>query len=404
MKRSQAVVATGSLLVGALVSSTLLNLYSDVRRKMSHEFAAYGPNAVLAPAQMTEQRRVDTALAAYTAEPWSSEWRAKLIDEDVLRRLELFRQKVNGLTAAPVLYVVVRVNQVAQGRVGDHAPAADTDNAVVVGTDFAALRRLNPNWRFQGAAEGLEPRACAVGAHLAALLHLGVGDAIQIQTLEYSGGETELPSLTLSISGILSSGASEDDQIFVPLGTLQQLAGLPGKISLVQLNFAGEPAEIEREIGALASLLPGLEVRPVRQIVYSEGRVLGTLRWLLASLTALILVITGLCVMATVTSIVLERRKDIAVMKALGATDREVMRLFLSEVAVAGLVGGVTGSMLGILVARDLGQRLFGVSLNLTAWTLPAVWLATTALAVLAGLLPVRLVRSVQPATILKGE
>ena len=161
---------------------------------------------------------------------------------------------------------------------------------------------------------------------------------------------------------------------------------------------------IERGISELSRRLPELEVRPVRQIVYSEGRVLGTLRTLLSSLTGLVLIITGLCVMATVLSIVLERRKDIAVMKALGASDRGIRLLFLSEVAALGLAGGMTGTILGIFVARDFGRRLFGVSLNVAAWTLPVVVLAAVLLALLASLVPLRVVSSVRPATILKGE
>jgi putative ABC transport system permease protein len=108
--------------------------------------------------------------------------------------------------------------------------------------------------------------------------------------------------------------------------------------------------------------------------------------------------------MATVLSIVLERRKDIAVMKALGASDRGIRLLFLSEVAALGLAGGMTGTILGTFVARDFGRRLFGVSLNVAAWTLPVVVLAAVLLALLASLVPLRVVSSVQPATILKGE
>ncbi len=405
VKRPQAAVAAGSLLVGALVSSTLLNLYSDVRRKMTNEFAAYGPNVVLAPAYVAEPgQRAASAVPAYSAETRQSEWRANLIDESVLTRLEPFRQRISGLAAAPVLYLVVRVERMANSGVSNAGQSADPDNAVAVGTDFAALWRLNPNWRLQGSAKTLERRACAVGAHVAAQLHVVVGDAIQLQTLERAASETKEAWQVFAISNVISTGTSEDDQIFVPLASLQQLAGLARKISLVQLNIPGEAPEIERGIRELSRSLPKVEVRPIRQIVYSEGKVLGTLRWLLASLTALIVTIIGLCVMATMTSILLERRKDIAVMKALGASDRRVMQLFLSEVAALGLLSGVLGSVLGVFLARDLGRRLFGVSLNAATWTLPAVGVATMLLAVLAAFLPIRVVRGIQPATMLKGE
>jgi putative ABC transport system permease protein len=141
----------------------------------------------------------------------------------------------------------------------------------------------------------------------------------------------------------------------------------------------------------------------VRAIVESQGRVLGTIRWLLVSLTALILVIVALCVMATMTAIVLERKKDVAVMKALGATDRLILRLFLCEGAGMGLTGGLLGFGLGLLLARELGLRLFGVPIEPAWWTLPLIGLGSGALTVVATLFPVRLAQSVQPATALKG-
>jgi putative ABC transport system permease protein len=177
-----------------------------------------------------------------------------------------------------------------------------------------------------------------------------------------------------------------------------------GKVTLVELSIPGETRDVERAVHRLAGLLPGLEVRPIRQIVYSEGKVLGTIRWLLLSLTILILVIIALCVMATMTAIVLERRKDIGLMKTLGAADALLMRLFMTEGASLGLVGGALGYVVGALLARILAERLFGVALSLNVWTLPAVCGLTVALAVFAALLPVRIVRAIQPTVVLKGE
>ena len=150
--------------------------------------------------------------------------------------------------------------------------------------------------------------------------------------------------------------------------------------------------------------MPGLEVRPIRQIVYSEGKVLGTFRWLLLSLTALILVMITLCVMATMTAIVLERRKDIGLMKALGAADALLMKLFLAEGAGLGLAGGMLGCGVGALLARTVGARLFDITLNVHAWAIPAVCALSVALVVLAAQAPVRVVRAILPTAVLKGE
>lgn len=386
VKRPQTVVAAGSLLVGAAVASMLLNLYGDVRHKMTQEFRAYGPNIVLAPpARLDESGRF-----------------SGVIGQDALDRVKPFRQQVNDLTAAPILYIVVRVSRLAPRLEKGDARPSESAAVVAVGTDFAALRRLNPNWRVEGLADTLDRSSCAIGAHLAARLHLGVGDTIEMEPMHVRAREGHPDGQVFPISNLVSTGSSEDDEVFVPLSALQQLAGLEGQISLVELNAPGDSAAVERIVRELST--PGLEVRPVRQIVYSQGHVLDTIRWLLASLTALILVIISLCIMATMTAILLERRKDIALMKALGASDLLMMELLLSEVAALGLVGGLAGYGLGVLLARDLGWRMFGVTLNSTGWTFPVVCLSSVVLAMLSTLPPVRMVRGIQPAQVLKGE
>jgi putative ABC transport system permease protein len=209
---------------------------------------------------------------------------------------------------------------------------------------------------------------------------------------------------TCHLASALTTGSSEDDQVFLPLEELQRVMGMAGKISLVQLRLDGETDEIESSIRELSKALPGVEVRPIRQIVYSEGRVLGVIRWFLLSVTGLILVIIAICLMATMTAIVLERRKDIGVMKALGASDLQVMQLFLAEGAALGMVGGCAGFFVGSFWAYGLAHQLFEVTLDVIWWTLPLVCGLAVLLTLGAAVFPVRMVRAIQPAVVLKGE
>lgn len=403
VKRSQAALAMASLLVGAAVTSMLLNLYGDARRKMTQEFRAFGANVVLAPASVA---------------PAVPSQGARVMDEAALGPLTEFAARRPGMVAAPILYGVVRLH-----RIPADSRLPEFENVVAVGTDYAALRRLNPGWRGDderveqrqaeklGKGQGgdrrgrseLAPGTCAVGAHLATRWRVRVGDSVTLQTVIEDGSPPQ-PGEFCRIATVLLTGVSEDDQVFLPLGALQSLVGMKGKISLIELSIPGETADVERAVHELRSLLPGVEVRPIRQIVYSEGKVLGTIRWLLLSLTGLILVIIALCVVATMTAIVLERRKDIGVMKALGASDPLVMRLFLTEGASLGLVGGAAGFFVGLLLADRMAHRLFATALSPNWWTLPLVVFLTTLLAVVAALFPVRIIRGIQPALVLKGE
>lgn len=402
VRRPQAAVAVVSLLVGAAVLSMLLGLYSGTQRAMRDEFRAYGANVVLAPAPSAS----DSASLPGTPAPARSE---ALLDEHLLERLTAFRQQVPGLVAVPQLDVAVHIDRPAVG-----GRSWQSANAVAVGTDYGALVALNRGWRRLAATRSLEGASCAVGRRVADRLRLQRGDTLEIAPWALTDGESLSaatgPRLQFKVAEVLTTGAAEDDRVFLPLATLQALASLQGRISLVELSVPGSPPDIERVVKALSadfggpSGAPVVEVRPVRQIVESEGKVLSTLRGLVLWLTTLILTIIALCVMATMTAIVLERRKDIAVMKALGAADRLVMRLFLAEGAGLGLVGGLTGALVGAAAAQDLGRRLFGVSLDFAWWVLPLVAFATMALAVLATSFPVRIIRKVQPAAVLKGE
>jgi len=386
VKRPQALVAAAALAVGATVAAMLLNLYSSVHREMSDEFRSYGANVIISQAP-------DPALRDG----------AGLFDRTAVDRVASHSEGPKRLAAVPVLSVVARL-----GRIPGDPRLPEFENAVAVGADFTALESLNPAWRLarprsvEPGTSGEGETEAILGARVAERLKLASGGTVSLEL-----GHRALPAAPAAVfrvAGVVSTGASEDDQVFVPLDRLQTLAGLPGKISLMELSVPGETPEIEGVVRELKSALPGLDVRPVRQIVYSAGHVLDTIRWLLISLSALILVIIALAVSATMTAIVLERRKDIAVMKALGAGDRLVMRLFLAEGAALGLVGGAAGFIVGSELARQASRRIFDAALRLDWRTLPAVVGASVLVAAAAALVPARLVSGVQPASVLKGE
>ena len=381
VKRAQAGLALGSLLIGSALAATLLNLQSGVRREMTEEFRSYGANVVLSP--------VASSLKSGQAE---------LMDEEVMARLAPWRERMAGLNYSPVLYVVTRLSKVSAD-----PRLPEVENVVAVGRDFATLRALYPASRLDGSMLS-EADSCVVGAHVASRLRARIGDTAQLESANSANQETAHPMRSFRIAGVLTTGAAEDDQVFIELGALQQLAGLAGKISLIEMTIPGESSEVERAIHNISEALPGVKLHPIRSIIESEGRALGTIRLLLISLTALILIIVGICVMATMMTIVLERKRDIAVMKALGASDGVVERLFLSEGAALGFLGGLSGFAAGLAAAWLIGRRLFDVNLGPTWWTFPLITAMAVVLALLATAFPVRMTRAIRPAVILKGE
>jgi len=391
VKRPQSALAFAALALGATVASLLMNLYGDARRKMQDEFRAYGPNVILLPAQ-TEALVSDL--------PANS---TSLMDEAELARIETLSHALDSATsrtlAVPVLYAVATIRPA-------NNPSVPASTLVATGSDFASLRLLNPAWKLNGEID--DRAGCLLGLHAADRLGLRAGDSIVLSSpgsaSGASSGAKSANPVDCRITGLISSGSAEDDQVFLPLGHLQQITNLEGSISLVEMRVSGTPTDVESAAQSFSRAFPELDVRPVREIVRSEGRLLTILRALIAWLAAIIIGVVALCVTATVTAIVLERRKEIAVMKALGASERIVSSLLLTEIGALGVAGGLAGFSVGAFLARRLGLDLFGVTLRVDWATLLPVLAAAVLVAALPALVPVSTVRSVDPARALRGE
>jgi putative ABC transport system permease protein len=359
--RGRLTVALIALSSGAAISSALLNINLDAEQKLTHEFRTLGANVVVAPPSVGS----DAALA----------------DAAAMERIaELHAPQLAG--AAPYLYV---------------AANAGTQPVILAGTWFDQVAKMNSWWKVDG--EWISSRDdrshCLVGQAAARQLGLAPGSHIDLRA-----GDRDA---SLTVAGIITAGGAEDSQIFTSLDVAQNLAGLPGRVSLVQLSVSGTSSEIEAFTSRLAGALPGLDVRPVRQLAAAEGSILGRIRGLIFWTITLILVLTTLGVLASMAALAMERSRDVGLMKALGGSVSRIMRLFLAEAAALGVVGGTIGFAIGVVLARWIGGRVFGVAISPRL----AVFPVTIALAVavaLAGALPLRLLGRVRPAEILRGE
>jgi putative ABC transport system permease protein len=207
----------------------------------------------------------------------------------------------------------------------------------------------------------------------------------------------------LTLVGIVDAGGAEDNQVFLQLPEVQSFAGLPGQIGLVQLSVRGTAKSISDYAARLATALPANEVRPIRQVTEAEGDLLNRIRLLIVSMVLLILVLTALCVLATMAALAMERRQDVGLMKALGGSIARIVALFMAEVGVLGATGGFVGAILGIELSRWMGQRVFGTAISVR-WEIFPLTIALMAAVALAGALPLRLLGKVKPAVIFRGE
>jgi putative ABC transport system permease protein len=294
------------------------------------------------------------------------------------------------------------------------------DVSVPDGTHFTTgVSSTNPWWHVSGRWFTEGAQECLIGAGLARRTGLHAGEALSVRA-----GDREH---TLTITGILSTGGREDDAIVAPLTIAQDLAGRPGQYRRLLVSALTKPADAfsERDPSTMTPAeydrwycspyissishqmqeeLPGVEVRTIRQVAEGEGRILGRVGSLMWLVTLAALLAAALAVGATSATTVLERRSEIGLMKALGASRRAVASFFLAEQSLLALIGGVAGYALGLFLARFLGIGIFGAAPEVRLILFPVVLALAAAVALLGSLLPLGRASRVDPAPVLRGE
>lgn len=353
-------VAGASVALSAALIAAALNLAMSIGKQTGQALRAYGANVVVLPG-------ATSADAYFPADSLNA-----------LRRIPSARA-VQGIV--PMLFVL--------GRAGA-APV------VLLGTDLAAAREVSPWWEVQPKVQSLAGARAVVGVNVARALAMRPGDQITLRV-----GSSHA---SVTVAAILSTGSSEDDRIVVDLGLAQHLSGRPGLVGLAQVSVLSRSGDLGYIVDQMAAALPDLRVQPIRQIAQAERRVLARVQKLLGLIAVIVALAAVVTVLATMSALALERRREVALMKAIGAGNHTVSRLFLSEVGALGLGGGILGYGMGWLLSQLAGRAMGASVVGGNAYTLLTTVGAAILLATAASLLPVLRVMDVEPAVALRGE
>jgi putative ABC transport system permease protein len=344
LRRRRLLLAFSALAVAAALATTLFSVYSDIERKISTEFSLYGANLVIAPE--------GSALTV------------------PLRAVEEARKL--GAIAAPFLFASSKLNG---------------QSVLLAGVDLAAAQPLTQYWHVEGSRTG-----CLAGVNVAERFHLQVGDGAQID------------GAPCRISGIVSTGGSEDNEFILPIPMVAAVANVRDAASLVQVRVAAE--RVARVQSALHDALPGTDVRLVRALAETESSVVLKIRVALFLLLALILAITTMSVSSNFSELVLERSREIGILKAIGAAERKIALLFVSESLILALFSTLAGYAAGLILAGWIGVSVFAapfaIHVNLAVLLIAAA--LTLAVAFAATAFAAGRIWRIQPAAILRGE
>ncbi|MFM2479838.1 FtsX-like permease family protein [Celerinatantimonas sp. YJH-8] len=348
-----------ALTVGAAIITAMAGVYFDINQKMSYELRSYGANFFVGPGK-----------AAY-------------LDQHDYQQM-LNQVPAHSLVASsPYLYGMVQ---------------SDLEKVVLMGVDFSQLKKLVPYWQVQGDWIGVsfDERNAMIGTKLAKKLELKLGSVIHV----INGNVRH----QFTIKGIIESGEDEDNYLIVNLPFVQNWLGHPGKINYAMFSIDNDHDQVAQFAHTLQQNFPKLTARPIRKVSASEGKVLDKIKLLMGLVAVVILILSTLCVNTTLTAMFAERRREFALQKALGASNKAITEQILKETIIMTVSAIVVGLALGYLLAQVLGETVFSASIDLR---LP-VFLITIVLSFLAALvaatIPTLRAIRIDPAKVLKGE
>ncbi len=413
-----------ALAMGMSVATAALSVSLDVGDRLAEEFRSLGANLLVTP----EADSLPLEIGGVDYRPANA---GAYLPEADLGKLKTIFWRFNIMAFAPILDVPVQAwspsskNWSSPGAVdGVTLLGTWSEHSVPIpdGTSYmTGIDKTNPWWHVEGEwfAEGVDE--CVVGATLAKNFGVKVGDTLNVNAAGGTGWRT------LKIVGLLTTGGPEDNAVVAALGTAQELAEKPGQYRRLYVSaltkpedaFARKdpksmtPAEFDKwyctpYISSIAlqisEELKGTDVRVIRRVAEGEGTILTRVRTLLWLVTFAALLAAALAVGASAAASVIERRTEIGLMKALGANSGLVGVLLAAEQLLLAFVGGGAGYAVGIVLARVLGERIFGFTPEPKLFVLLLI-LALAALITLVGsAYPLRQASRYDPAPILRGE
>jgi putative ABC transport system permease protein len=374
-QKRRKLLAGAAITLGVGVATAMIAVATDIGDKINLELRSYGANLVVTPQEDT----LDVNIGGVNLKPPSDG--AYLAEADIPKIKGMFwRNNIVGV--APMLPV--------------NADLGNSTQVTLLGTYFSkrltygkeefttGVRATHPWWKVQGAWPNDDLQDLLIGQTLAAKLGYKPGDSVQIAGQPHH------------IAGILSTGGDEDNQIVAPLAMAQQILGRPGAVRRIYVSALTKPEDelARRDPRSLSpamydrwycspyaqsiafqlqEAIPHSHAEMIRQVAQSEGMVLSRIKGLMLLITLAALFASALAVSSAMATAIFERRTEVGLMKALGASRIMVAALFFLEATLLALIAGFIGFAGGTALAHGIGHSIFGSNIAVQPVLLPLV-------------------------------
>ena len=361
-RRSRMLVALLAIAIGSTVLSGLLTIYYDIPRQMGTVFRSYGANLIFLPAESE----------------------AKITPEQIAR----IKQQLNPETLvgfAPYIYQPAKVHE---------------QPYMIAATDLENAKRNSPYWLIRGDWPHHKKEAL-IGHEISRNIELSVGDTVIINTPKPDG---DLTVNECVVSGIVTTGGVEEEFSFMSLEDIKSIIGYNDQFDVIECSIDGNQEYLKSIADTVSKQVDGITPRLVKRVTESQDVVLSKMQVLVWIVTIIVLFLTMICVTTTMMAVVAERRKEIGLKKALGASNGSVIKDFLGEAVMLGLVGGILGVILGYVFANNVSISVFARSVSFPVQLAPFTVITSIIITIISCLFPVRATVDIDPALVLRGE
>ena len=404
-----------TIALGASLSTAMLNTMIGVGDKVNKELKVYGANINVVA---KEASLLDDIYGMSNDDTETN----KYLKEDDLGKIKTIFWAFNIVDYTPYFNTGVTVN-------------SDSTKVKMVGTWYAHHMSLDTGeelntgminlknwWTITGEWLKDDDEAVMLGSLYATRNGYSVGDELEIKGKNLTK--------KLKIKGIYESGSDEDSYIYTTLKLAQEFAGKTNVVNSIEVSALTTPDnELARKAARnplsltikewevwyctayvsaicyqIQEVITDSVAKPIRQVAESEGDILNKTTLLMILITALSLIGSALGISNLVTASVMDRRTEIGLQKAVGASNTRIIGIMLTEIMLTGIMGAIVGYFVGLGLTQIIGFRVFGSAIDPAPMVIPIVTVLILLVTLIGSIPAIRYLLNLNPTEVLHGR